>query len=131
MSLRQSRWILWLAMALVVPVPVLALGPGSVPALRLLELAAISSAVMVVESSRGAVLLITLVLALQAVLWMGLFWGVAWLASRVLGRLSPRMVAGVTLGLVVAAVAVATSTDLYHTPFRAASARGDLLDVYK
>ncbi len=131
MSTRASQRILWIASALLVPLPVLFPGPGLVPAARFLMLGGVSLAVMLFESTRGAVAPLAALLLLQAIAWLALLWLVAGLAARALARLRSQARMRVTLALVAAALLLAATTEIYHTPFAAEVARGNLLHVYR
>ena len=131
MSTRASQRILWIASALLVPLPVLFPGPGLVPAARFLMLGGVSLAVMLFESTRGAVAPLAALLLLQAVVWLALLWLVAGLAARGLARLRSQARMQVTLALVAAALLLGATTEIYHTPFAAEVARGNLLHVYR
>ncbi len=117
MSASVSRWLLWLGLVVALPVPILFLGPGLVPAARLLMLGGIGIAVMLLENARGAVGPLTAVLLGQGVLYLGLLWLAAHLASRLLGRLSPRGCAAVTLAVLAAGLTLASMFTIYHSPF--------------
>jgi len=131
MSARSARRILWLGGVLMAPVPVLLLGPGLVPPARLLMLGGIGAAVMVVESARGAAGPLTAVLLLQGLAWAGLLWVAAWAMARPLARLSPATAAAIAWAALAAGLVAATILDIYHTPFAADAARGNLLHVYR
>jgi hypothetical protein len=117
MSARASRWLLWLGLVVVLPVPVLFIGSGLVPAARLLMLGGIGLAVMLFENARGAVGPLAALLLGQGALYLGLLWLAAHLASRSLGRLTPRARAAVTVATLAAGLALASTTAIYHTPF--------------
>ncbi len=131
MSTRASRRMLWIAAALLVPLPVLFPGPGLVPAARFLMLGGASLAVMLFESSRGAVIPLAALLLLQGIAWLGALWLVAALAARLLARLPSHARLWVTLVIVAAGLVVGATTEIYHTPFAAEAARGNLLHVYR
>ena len=131
MSTRASRRMLWIAAALLVPLPVLFPGPGLVPAARFLMLGGASLAVMLFESSRGAVIPLAALLLLQGVAWLSALWLGAALAARLLARLPSHARLWVTLVLVAAGLVVGATTEIYHTPFAAEAARGNLLHVYR
>jgi hypothetical protein len=123
--------MLWIAAALLVPLPVLFPGPGLVPAARFLMLGGASLAVMLFESSRGAVIPLAALLLLQGIAWLGALWLVAALAARLLARLPSHARLWVTLVIVAAGLVVGATTEIYHTPFAAEAARGNLLHVYR
>jgi hypothetical protein len=128
---RTIRRILWIASALLVPLPVLFPGPGLVPAARFLMLGGVSLAVMLFESARGAVAPLAALLLLQGIAWLGVLWLVAALAARLLGRLPAHARLPVTLTIVVAGLVVGATVEIYHTPFAAEVAHGNLLHVYR
>lgn len=132
MSTRAARWLLWLALVLMAPVPVMTgVVTAVVPAARILMLAGVCLLVVVLESANGVVGLFGLLLVVQAIAYLVLFFGVAHVASRLLGRLSPRAVAAGALVLVVTGIALTAAFDVYQTPFRAASARGSLFEIFE
>jgi len=79
---RTRRRALWLALAFAVPLPILFLGDGLVPAAKLAVLALAAAAVMVVESARGAVPLFVLIVGLQTLAYLAVLWLVAWAVVR-------------------------------------------------
>ncbi len=131
MSTRASQRILWIASALLVPLPVLFPGPGLVPAARFLMLGGVSLAVMLFESTRGAVAPLAALLLLQAVVWLALLWLVAGLAARGPARQRSQARLRVPPALVAAALLLGATTEIYHTPFAAETAWGNLLHVYR
>ena len=131
MSTRASRRILWIASALLVPLPVLFPGPGLVPAARFLMLGGVSLAVMLFESARGAVGPLAALLLLQGIAWLGVLWLGAALAARLLTRLPPQARLRATLAIVLAGLVVGATVEIYHTPFAAEAAWGNLLHVYR
>jgi hypothetical protein len=131
LSPRSARQLLFLGGLLMAPLPVLLLGPGRVPPLRLLELGVVSLAFMVWESARGVALAVTALLLGQAALYAALLWVAAGLVARPLGRLSPRAIALLTGTLLAAALALSAGFDVYQTPFAANTARASLLGVFR
>ena len=115
MTVRGARWALWLALVLVAPVPILALGQGSIPVGQFLVLITATLAVVVTESARGALPLLLVIFGLQAVAYALVHWGVAWLFTRFT---PPAVGWSVALGLLLGGV-WAFSTDFYEDPFRA------------
>lgn len=130
MSASTSRWILWLALVLALPLPMWWLGDGIVPAGRFLLLAAVCAAVRIVEGGGGVVTTVGAVLLAHALVYIALEWVAAHLISRGLARVAPRASAALTLGVVALLIVLATSQDLYRTPF-GRSARSDLLAIYR
>jgi hypothetical protein len=123
--------VLWLALALLVPLPLFGLQHALVPAGRALMLGAVCVLVVVLESSKGVVAILAAIFLVQAFLQLALLWLAAWLgagASRGLGR--GQRGAAVLLGVALA-VALASSLELYRTPYRAGGIRASLLEVYE
>ncbi len=115
MSKRGARGLLWLALLCAVPVPILIAGTGWVPVLRLLMISALTVAVMLIESTKGAVPLMLLVFGLQALVFGLGLWLLAWLVTRVLpARLCVGLAVVVALG-----GAVAWFGGFYADPYRA------------
>jgi hypothetical protein len=128
---RAARLLLWLGALVLLPVPVLVFGPGSVPAARLAGLGGVGLAIAIAESARGNVLQIASVLLVQAALWAAGLWLAAWLAARVLSWLAPRALGRATLGLLAVALALACALPIYDDPFAARQPRVTLLRVYR
>jgi hypothetical protein len=122
MSPRRTRWLGWLVGMAVVPVPMLVIGPGLVPPLRMAELGLALALVAVFESGAGMIGLLILFLFGQALSWGLLWW---WLAGR-LARW-PRAVRGAAALVFV----VALTLPVYRTPYHARLARCSLLEVYR
>jgi hypothetical protein len=122
MSPRRTRWLVWLVGMAVVPVPMLVIGPGMVPPLRMAELGLALVVVMVVESGAGMIGLLIVLLLGQVLLWGLLWWGLA-------GRLArwPRAV----LAAAALVVVVALALPVYRTPYHARHTRCSLLEVYR
>jgi hypothetical protein len=119
MTTRASRWILWLGLALLAPVPILAFGSGRVPAAELATLALATLAVWGTEGGAGAVPAIFLVLALQAAAALLVWWLLAGLATRALAGRSRPQRAVATLAALLAGVLVSQVFPIYRDPFRA------------
>ena len=116
---------------LLVPLPFFLVETGVVPAARILMLGGIFVALVATEGAQGVAGVLTAVLLLQAGVYVALLWWVADRVSRVLARASPRRVAAVTTALVVVSLLVASSFEIYRTPFRTRSLRGNLLQVFE
>ena len=84
----SARRLLWLGFLVAVPVPVLVVAHGHVPALRLLFMGGVTLAVILLESARGAAGLLALFLIGQFALYAALSWLAAWAVTRVAGRRS-------------------------------------------
>lgn len=123
------RRILWVAAVLVVPVPLLVVGPGLVPAGRLLELGAVSLALLLAESHQGVVGILTALLLGQGLLWVGVWWLAALVVAGVLAR--ARRAVLLSLAATALLVTGALLFEIYETPFAAERPRASLLHVYR
>jgi hypothetical protein len=131
MSVRVARWILWGTFVLLVPLPFFLVETGVVPAARILMLGAVVAALVATEGAQGVAGVLTAVLLLQAGVYVALLWWVAHRVSRLLARAWPRRVAAATTALVIVSLLVASSFEIYHTPFRTRSLRANLLQVFE
>jgi hypothetical protein len=116
---------------LAVPVPLVIPLSAQVPAARILMLALISSATMLAETTRGSVVALSILLFLQAGLAIGVLGVFAYVVSRLLARLAPGPRALMTLAVVIVLVAVTTAGSFYRDPFRPATLRANLIEVYE
>ncbi len=132
MTTRSIRTVLWFALLLMAPVPLmLGVASGFMPVARALMFAGVCLAVMVVEGMRGAVDLLALMLLAQAFVFGALWFAVAAVAARVFALL-PRRVATVGVVLAVLAGVIATSSiSWYQTPFRGAGTRANLWEIFE
>ena len=117
MSVRASRWWLFLAIVLTVPLPMLGPYDAFVPPVRHLILSSATASFMVVEGAAGPVPAIFLLFAIHALVYLALAWGVAWVLSRFLGSLSPRARGTLVLAVCAGLFFLAVAFDLYATPF--------------
>ena len=131
MSARTARWILWGTFVLVVPLPFFLVESGVVPAARILMLGAVVAALVVSEGAQGVAGELMAALLLQAGVYVALLWWVAHRVSRLLARASPRRVAAATTALVIVSLVVASSFEIYRTPFRTRSLPASLLQVFE
>jgi len=118
MSARAIRWLLFGALALALPFPMLGPFAAVVPPVRYAILLGAAGAVALAEGVAGPVPLILGLLALNLVASLAAAWIAAWIVSRVLGALpSPAWRSGLALGAVCAGLALAASLPLYETTF--------------
>ena len=117
MSTRATRWLLFAALVIALPLP--AVGPfgGLAPALHHAALFAATAAVAVVESAAGPVGRILVLFAVNAAITLALCALAAWLCARLFAPLSPRARAAVALGACAVLLAVSLAFPLYQTPF--------------
>lgn len=118
--------LLWAIAVAALPVPILLLGPGSVPAAQIAELGAAALAFGLAESLRGVVGWTALIFLGQALLYALALWIAAGFVARRAGRHRAAALA-VAAALVVAACFVA----VYRTPYHAHLTQATLLEVYR
>lgn len=129
MSVRGWRFALWLCLLTALPVPILVLGPGYVPVLRLSMLALVAAAVLVFEHWGGAVPLLVVVLAAQSAVYAATLWLIARAVVAVSARLGrPGRI--LTTGI-VALLGIASCCTIYRDPYRADSPDVDLARLYQ
>ena len=116
---------------LLVPLPFFLVETGFVPAARILMLASVVVALFAAEGAQGTVGILAALLLAQASVYVAFLWWVADRVSRVLARASPRRVAAATAALVVVSLLVASSFEIYRTPFRTRSLRANLMRVFE
>jgi hypothetical protein len=129
-SPRAVRRLLWVAAILVAPLPILALGPGLVPAAHQIEIGLLALAFGVIESMQGVTLTLAAAFLVPGVLYAALLWVPAWVLARGLATLPPPTRTRFALLLVMLAVAFGLARPVYETPFSSRSARSSLLAVY-
>jgi hypothetical protein len=126
MSVVAVRRVLWIALVLALPAPILLLGPGFVPPAHLAQLGGAALAFGLAESLRGVVGLTALIFLGQALLYAAALWALARLVARRLGRAR-----GAALALAALLVAAACVVPVYHTPYHARLPRATLLEIYR
>jgi hypothetical protein len=129
MSVRQARWVLWLAAFCMLPLPFFLVETGFAPLLRMALLAGINVAVIVTEGSSGAVGIASAIIVAELLAYAFALWVVSGWLVRAFEGLSRRVVAAVVLTIIAAAVAVTTTHDVYRTPFRPDAPRSNLLHL--
>lgn len=125
-SAGTARRVLWLLALAALPVPILLLGPGRVPAAQIAELGAAALAFGLAESLRGVVGWTALIFLGQALGYAIALWLVAGVLARRLGRLR-----GAAVLLAAALVVAACVVRVYRTPYHAHLAQATLLEVYR
>lgn len=117
MSVRAARWLLFLLMALTLPLPLLGPMAAFAPTVRYALLAAATGAIALTEGAAGPVLGLLGLFLVHVVVGLGLCWLIGWLGSITLRRLSDRLRGALVIVLAVSVLGVALSIDLYETPF--------------
>ena len=130
MSPRAVRRLVWLAALCVLPLPILAFGPGLVPPAHQLELGLLALAFGALESTQGVTLALAAAFLVPGVVYAGLLWLAAWIVARGLARLPATTRTRAALLLVMLSVAFAVAEPIYVTPFSSRAARSTLLGVY-
>jgi len=131
MNVSISRWLMFVTLLLVAPVPYFLAEMGRVPPARLFQLTAYLVALVVTEGGQGAVLQAALLVGTQASAYaIGAFF-LASAMARPLSRMRPRAAAAVTVGVVGCAVVCALVTRPYATPFSVEASQSNLTGVYR
>jgi hypothetical protein len=131
MSVRTSLRLIWMTAVFVLPVPFFLVETGRVPTGQLLQMAAVVLGLILAEGTQGQVLTLLIIILGQAILYMLAFWGAALLWARFAARMTPRARLLATTLVVLVAIAVASSVEIYRTPFSTRSLRASLLRVYE
>jgi hypothetical protein len=122
---------LWVTSIVAMPVPLLIPLEAWVPAGRILMLAAVCALTMVVETTRGAVVPLAILLFFQAALAASLLWCGAHLLSRALALVSDAARTRLTLLLVLSLLMSTALATPYSDPYRPENLRTGLLHVYE
>jgi hypothetical protein len=117
MSIRASRWLLGLAFALTVPLPMWGPFDAFVPAVRYAILFAAGSAVAWAEGTAGPVPGILLLFGVHALATLGLAGFAGWVGGRMLAPVAPRTRGWIVVAACVALLVLALTFELYRTPF--------------
>jgi len=116
-SVRQARWLLFFALALTLPTPMLVAFDALVPPIRYVILAGAALSVALAEGAAGPVPGIILLLVAHAAVYLLLAWLGAWLAAHLLRPFSPRARGRTAFGVVVLLLFLSLAFALYRTPF--------------
>jgi hypothetical protein len=127
-SVRTSRWLLWLAFLLLLPMPMWGPFDAFVPAVRYAMLLAAGAAVAWAEGTAGPVPLILLLFAAHAVAALGLTGLAAWLGGYLLAPFAARTRGWVVWATCLALLLFALLLEPYRTPFGRAP-EGNLLGI--
>jgi hypothetical protein len=125
------RWLLWLAALVALPLPIVGIGSGRVPALHHLELGVLSLAFTLLERAQGIGPLLSALFLGQALVFALALWLAAGLVAKLLSGLPPLARTRATLFLIVLGIALALAQPIYRTPYSAQAARSTLLGVYR
>jgi hypothetical protein len=122
--------VVWLVLVVVVPVPLVVVGRGHLPAGALAQLAAATLTVGVLDRGDGIIWLLAAFLAGQALIWAFVAWFAARLVVGGLAALGRRALGVATVIVVTAAVTLALVVPIYRSPFHPFLSRQTLLQVY-
>ena len=131
MTPRRTSQLVWLAMALCVPVPFFLVETGLMPAAALLQMLGVVVLLIATEGNEGAVLLMAAILAAQALFALALFALVATAVARIADRIAGSRGLAVVLVLTAVLIVVALLTPIYRTPFRAAGLHSNLVEAFE
>lgn len=131
MTRRRATRLLWITLALCVPVPFFLVETGQQPVASLLQMLAVMLALIATEGSGGAIVLATAMLAVQAAVALAVFGVVAIGVTRLFCRFAGERGPALTLLLVAAMLAVAMTQPIYRTPFRTAGLHATLGEVFE
>jgi hypothetical protein len=125
------RWLLFVAALAALPLPIVGIGSGRVPALHHFELGLLALAFTLLERAQGIGPLLSALFLGQALVFALALWLAAGLLAKLLSRLPPLARTRVTLFLIVLGLALAIAQPIYRTPYSARSADSTLLGVYR
>lgn len=128
MSTRASRWLLFSALALTLPLPFFLAGLEIAPLARLLFLEAILLAVVASDGLAGTAGLFAAFLAVEGLVLGALVWALAWLATRALSRVRPAARAA-CVGIAAASLLGLSLLEIYRTPHSSRAATANLLGI--
>ncbi len=128
MSPRAARWILWLALLAMLPLPML-LFDARVPVTRFLLLGGVTAVLIVTEGVGQVPMLALALFFVHALVYGAAIWLVCGWLTRELSRRAPGWLGPVTVAFVLVALAFTIGFDVYVTPFAAVEPRASLLSV--
>lgn len=132
MSSRAASWILFAALALVWPLPMVGLEGSRVPVARFAELAAALSVLVALEGAGGMVGLMLLLLWGHVLVYGLALYGVSRLVVRFgLSRLPARVGAGAVAAVLVGLLAWGVFGRPYDSLFHHSEAHASLLELYR
>ncbi|MFK7899008.1 MAG: hypothetical protein AB8G23_24475 [Myxococcota bacterium] len=132
MNQAWTRGLLFVALFLIWPLPLLGLGGSVIPAARFAQLGASLLTLIALEGSGGIIGLITGLMWAHAIVYGGLLWIAATLLSRfVFGRLSPVVRTRVVVVVIAFLAAWATLSRPYDTQFHHTEAHASLAELYQ
>ena len=128
LSRTQAAWLLWVAALLLVPMPYMIIGEGSVPVVRFALLGVVSTAYAALVDGSGVAWPLTALLLLHVLLSAGLLAIVAYLLASALPARSrfPTVAVMIAVGFVIA-----LQFDVYRTPFDDAAIHSNWIGLFQ
>jgi len=117
MSPRATRWLLFGALVLALPLPTIGPFDGFVPTVRYAILLGAAGAVALAEGAAGPVPGILALLGANLALGLALVWALAWGLARLSRALPDGLRGGLALAAVAALLGVASLFEIYETGF--------------
>ncbi len=130
MSVRATKWILWLALILTLPVPYFMIESGRVPTVRLFLFALLTSAAALAEPDYASRFVAAL-FVLQAGLYVVLCYALARWVARLVHQRTPAAYHALIVTAVVAGLLAAAMFDIYRAPLSNGSLHPNLLGVWR
>lgn len=131
MNRRRATRLLWITLALCVPVPFFLVETGQQPVASLLQMLAVMLALIATEGGAGAIVLAAMMLAVQAAVALAVFGVVAIAVTRLLCRVAGDRGPALALLLVATMLTVAMTQPIYRTPFRSSGLHATLGEVFE
>jgi hypothetical protein len=131
MSPRAARLLLFAVLALALPLPFWLVETGAEPAVRLAMFEGVLLAVIATEGARGAVGIAAALLGVQVVVYVVALWLASGLVLWPLRARSRGARAAVAGGVAAVLLVAAATSEIYRTPFRTRSLRGDLFAIFE
>lgn len=128
MTIKTARRVLFVALVLLAPAPMLVMTSGWMPPATYVVFTAVTSLVAAVEGATGIVPRLIAMFAMHAALWVAVSWVAAWALARATAPLSPGVRRALTIALVGAGLVAALGWDVYRTPFGRAP-RGNAIEA--
>jgi hypothetical protein len=129
MSTRTSRWLLFLVLALTLPLPFFMAGLEIAPLVRLLFLEGVMLAIVASDGLAGTAGLFAAMLAVEGLLLVAGLWGLSWVVARALSTVPPA-VRVACVGIAAASLLGLSSLEIYRTPHSSSGPTANLLGIF-
>ena len=127
---RQLRWLLFVGVVVLAPVPFFLASSGWIPVGRILLITSLIGVSIGIEGGGSISHSLFGLAAAEAAVYLAIFWVCAGFAARAVQRLFPTRARAIVFSLLIAAAAAATGFDLYATPFNPVAVRSNLFAAY-